>query len=73
MTEIVQLSPEALAEARAEAVKLETHAYEVSKDMYVQNLTCGIPGGHTCDQASKLPGPSGYRDPQVNATGRRTG
>ena len=34
LAELVQLSPEALAEVRAEALKLEKHAYEISKDVY---------------------------------------
>ncbi|NIP26292.1 hypothetical protein GWN28_04790 [candidate division KSB1 bacterium] len=32
--EVRQLSPDALAEARAEALKLEKRAYEISKDVY---------------------------------------
>jgi len=34
LVKVEQLSPEALAEVRAEALKLEKHAYEVSKDVY---------------------------------------
>ncbi len=34
LVEIVQLSPEALAEARVKALELEKHAYEVSPDVY---------------------------------------
>jgi len=34
LIELVQLSPEALAEVRAEALALEEHAYEVSQDVY---------------------------------------
>jgi hypothetical protein len=34
LVKLEQLSPEALAEARAEALKLEQHAYEISKDVY---------------------------------------
>jgi hypothetical protein len=36
LVKVVQLSPEALAEARAKALELEAHAYEVSKDVYGQ-------------------------------------
>ncbi|HEY4691382.1 MAG TPA: hypothetical protein VIK33_18890 [Anaerolineae bacterium] len=36
LVELVQLSPEALAEVRAEALALEKHAYEVSQDVYAQ-------------------------------------
>jgi len=36
LVELVQLSPEELAEIRAEALALEEHAYEVSKDVYGQ-------------------------------------
>lgn len=36
LVKVEQLSPEALAEVRAEALKLEKHAYEVSKDVYAQ-------------------------------------
>jgi hypothetical protein len=36
LVELVQLSPEALAEVRAEALALEKHAYEVSQDVYGQ-------------------------------------
>jgi hypothetical protein len=36
LVELVQLSPEALAEVRAEALALEKHAYEVSEDVYGQ-------------------------------------
>jgi hypothetical protein len=34
LTKVVKLSPQGLAEVRAEALKLEKHAYEVSKDVY---------------------------------------
>jgi uncharacterized protein YbaA (DUF1428 family) len=36
LTEMVQLSPEALAEIRAEALELEEHAYKISKEVYDQ-------------------------------------
>ena len=36
LIELVQLSPEELAEVRAEALALEEHAYEISKDVYSQ-------------------------------------
>jgi hypothetical protein len=36
LVDLVQLSPEALAEARAQALALEKHAYEVSPDVYGQ-------------------------------------
>ncbi len=36
LVEMVQLSPEALAEIRAEALELEEHAYKVSKEVYDQ-------------------------------------
>jgi hypothetical protein len=36
LIELVQLSPEALAEIRTEALELEAHAYEISKDVYGQ-------------------------------------
>jgi hypothetical protein len=36
LVKLEQLSPKALAEVRAEALKLEKHAYEVSKDVYAQ-------------------------------------
>jgi hypothetical protein len=34
LSKVVQLGPEALAEVRMEALKLEKHAYVVSKDVY---------------------------------------
>jgi hypothetical protein len=34
LVELVQLDPDALAEIRAEALALEQHAYEISKDVY---------------------------------------
>ena len=34
MTELSQLGPEALAKARAAALKLERSAYKISKDVY---------------------------------------
>jgi len=34
LVEVVQLSPEALAEVRQEALDLEKHAYEISQDVY---------------------------------------
>jgi len=34
LVKVVQLGPEALAEARAEALKLETRAYKISKNVY---------------------------------------
>jgi hypothetical protein len=36
LVELVQLSPQELAEVRAEAIKLEEHAYEISEDVYGQ-------------------------------------
>ena len=45
LTELLQLNPEAMAEARAEALKLESHAYEVSRDMYVQTAPAEYPEG----------------------------
>jgi hypothetical protein len=36
LVKLEHLSPEALAKVRAEALKLEEHAYEVSKDVYAQ-------------------------------------
>jgi len=36
LVEYVQLSPEALAEVRAESLEMEEHAYEVSEDVYGQ-------------------------------------
>ena len=46
LTQVEQLSPEALAEVRAEALKLEKHAYEISKDVYAHTP----PAEHTSDQ-----------------------
>ena len=34
LTQVEQLTPDALAEVRAEALNLEKHAYEISKDVY---------------------------------------
>jgi hypothetical protein len=36
LVDLVQLSPEALAQVRAAALELEKHAYEISKDVYAQ-------------------------------------
>ena len=36
LVELVQLSPEELAEIRAMTLELEKHAYEISKDVYSQ-------------------------------------
>ncbi len=44
LTEIIQLSPEELAQVREEALKLEKHAYEVS-DMYKQTSPVEYPEG----------------------------
>jgi len=38
LVELVQLSPDALAQVRAEALKLEKHAYEISQDVYAHTL-----------------------------------
>jgi hypothetical protein len=46
LTQIEQLSLEALAEVRAEALKLEKHAYEISKDVYAHTP----PAEHTSGQ-----------------------
>ena len=46
LTEIEQLTPEALAEVRAEALKLEIRAYEISKDVYAHTP----PAEHTSGQ-----------------------
>jgi uncharacterized cupredoxin-like copper-binding protein len=49
LAELKQLSPDELAEVRTEALKLEKHAYEVSKDVYgttapaEQTLTAQVP------------------------------
>jgi hypothetical protein len=45
LVELVQLSPEALAEVRAEALALEEHAYEISQDVYAHTS----PAEHTSD------------------------
>jgi hypothetical protein len=36
LVELVQLSPEALAEVRAKALELEKHAYEISQHVYAR-------------------------------------
>ena len=36
LVEIIQLSPDALAEARVQALELEARAYEISKEVYDQ-------------------------------------
>ena len=36
LTQVEQLTPDALAEVRAEALNLEKHAYEISKDVYAR-------------------------------------
>lgn len=36
LVEVVQLSPEELAQVRAEALEVEKHAYEVNKDVYAK-------------------------------------
>jgi hypothetical protein len=43
LVEVVQLSPAALAEARAEALKLEQHAYKISESVYAHTS----PAEHT--------------------------
>ena len=46
LTQVEQLSPEVLVEVRAEALKLEKHAYEISKDVYAHTP----PAEHTSGQ-----------------------
>ena len=43
LVEYNQLSPEKMNEARTEALKLEAHGYEVSKDIYAQTSPLEIP------------------------------
>jgi hypothetical protein len=57
LTGIVELSPEALAEARTEALKLETHAYEVSKDMYIHTSPVEYPQGTPAIDVEAVPTP----------------
>ncbi|MFZ5904577.1 MAG: hypothetical protein ACOYZ8_13610 [Chloroflexota bacterium] len=45
LVEIVQLNSEALAEARADALKMEKHAYEVSPDTYARTSPVEYPEG----------------------------
>ncbi len=45
LTEIVHLDPDALAEARSQAIALEQHAYTVSKDVYAKTLPLELPDG----------------------------
>jgi hypothetical protein len=45
LTRFEPLNPEALAQVRAEALKLEKHAYEVSKDVYAQTPPLEGPTG----------------------------
>ncbi len=40
LAELIQLEPEALAEARTAALALEKHAYEISKEVYDQTMPC---------------------------------
>ena len=43
LVSIVQLNPQALEKARAEALKLEAHAYEISEDVYGQTAPAESP------------------------------
>ncbi|MBF8285288.1 MAG: hypothetical protein HW378_4203, partial [Anaerolineales bacterium] len=45
LVELGQLSPEALAEVRAQAVELERHAYEISPDVYAHTSPMEYPEG----------------------------
>jgi hypothetical protein len=45
LVEVVQLSPDALAEARANALEMEKHAYEVSPDTYALTSPVEYPEG----------------------------
>jgi len=45
LVEIVHLSANELAKVRAQAIALEKHAYEVSKDVYAQTLPAEYPPG----------------------------
>jgi hypothetical protein len=45
LVEVVQLSPEALAEVRAQALELEMSAYQISKDVYVYTSPAEYPEG----------------------------
>ncbi|MBF8248806.1 MAG: hypothetical protein HW374_1606 [Bacteroidetes bacterium] len=56
LTEIIQLSPEELAQVREEALKLEKHAYEVS-DMYKQTSPVEYPEGTPAIQVENAEAP----------------
>ena len=45
LAQLVQLSPDELAKVRAEALKLEAHAYEISKDVYGKTPPAELPSG----------------------------
>jgi len=49
LTEVIQLSADELAEAHADALKEEKHAYEVSKDIYGKTLPLELPDGAALD------------------------
>jgi hypothetical protein len=56
LVELVQLSPKALAEARAEALALEKHAYEISEDVYGQTPPADTePPSETITASEPLP------------------
>lgn len=64
LTEVTQLTSEALAEARTEALKEEQHAYEVSPDVYAKTSLAEYPPGTS---AISIPTPVGADTSQANS------
>jgi len=65
LVNVVQLSPEALAEVRRQALELEQHAYEISKDVYTHTQPAegpatapAAPSGGTTAQPGSPAGPA---------------
>ena len=53
LVEYQQLSPDALAEIRAEALALEQHAYEISTDVYGKTSPMELPEGTSLNMAPR--------------------
>ena len=67
LVELVQLSPEALAQARAEALEVEQRAYEFSKDVYAKTQPAEPPSSALANPVSR-PTQSAATAPVVKPT-----
>lgn len=69
LIEVIQLNPEQLAEVRAEAIKLEQRAYEISTDVYAQTAPMVDSAGNIVTSPPPRPTAGSAAAPAAPATG----